>query len=53
MKATVVSKVTDFTICREKEQIIDKKKLKSKWPSIEPCGIPFKVFFQSLNVEPI
>ena len=27
--------------------------LKSKRPSIEPCGIPFTIFVQSLNSEPI
>ena len=29
------------------------KILKSKSPSIEPCEIPFKIFVQSLNVEPV
>ena len=29
------------------------KILKSKGPSIEPCGITFNVFVQSPNIEPI
>ena len=50
IKAIVISKITDFTFCWEKEQMADKI-LKSKRLSIEPWGISFTIFVQSLNFE--
>ena len=38
-------------LLRKKQPLI--KILKCKRPSIEPCGIPFTIFVESLNVEPI
>ena len=51
IKTIVISKVTDFTFCCEKEQIINENIKKE--PSIKPYGILFTVFVESLNFEPI
>ena len=43
-------KISHFAEKKKKSLI---KALKTEEPSTEPCGIPFKIFVQSLNVRPI
>ena len=52
IKAIVVRKITNFTFCREKEQIVHKIYLKSKEPNID-YGMPLTTSLQSLIVDPI